>query len=115
MNPIDDYIASLDEPAASTLAALRATLRDLLPDAEEALAYGVPAIKLAGKPVAGFAAFKGHLSYFPHRGDVLARLSDELDGYATSKGTLKFPLDTPLPKALVERLVRARLDELGVP
>lgn len=115
MDPIDDYLAALDEPARSTLGSLRSTLRELLPDAEEALAYGVPAFKVRGKPVAGFAAFKQHLSYFPHSGDVLTRLSDELGGYATSKGTLRFPVDEPLPTTLVERLVRARLDELAAP
>jgi uncharacterized protein YdhG (YjbR/CyaY superfamily) len=111
-NPIDEYLSALDEPAASTLAALRATLRELLPDADEALAYGVPAFNVGGKPVAGFAAFKGHLSYFPHSGDVIDHLADELTDYATSKGTLRFPLDQPLPKPLVERLVRARIAEL---
>jgi uncharacterized protein YdhG (YjbR/CyaY superfamily) len=112
-NPIDDYLEALDEPTRSTLRALRATLRDLLPHAEECLAYGAPAFKVDGKTIAGFAAYKHHLSYLPHSGSVLASLGDELAGYATSKGALKFAVDTPLPRSLVEKLVAARLRELG--
>ena len=112
-NPIDEYLDALDAPARTTLAVLRAMLRELLPGADETLAYGVPAFAIDGKPIAGFAAFTRHLSYFPHSGEVVERLADELTGYATSKGTVKFDRDEPLPRPLVERLVRARLEELG--
>jgi uncharacterized protein YdhG (YjbR/CyaY superfamily) len=112
-NPIDDYLEALDEPKRSTLRALRATLHDLLPHAEEGLAYGAPAFKVDGKTIAGFAAYEHHLSYLPHSGSVLASLGDEVADYATSKGALKFAVDTPLPRSLVEKLVTARLRELG--
>lgn len=112
-NPVDEYLGALDEPAQSTLRALRSTLVDLMPDAEEGLAYGVPAFRVDGKVVAGFAAFQHHLSYFPHSGDVLEQLGDAVAGYTTSKGTLKFGLAEPLPLPLVERLVRARLHEIA--
>jgi uncharacterized protein YdhG (YjbR/CyaY superfamily) len=112
-NPIDDYLDALDEPKRSTLRALRAMLHDLLPHAEECLAYGAPAFKVDGKTVAGFAAYKDHLSYLPHSGSVLVSLGGEVADYATSKGALKFTVDTPLPRSLVEKLVAARLQELG--
>jgi len=62
--------------------------------------------------VAGFAAFKNHLSYFPHSGTVLPELPEEVAGYGASKGTLQFAVDTPLPRSLVEKLIAVRLREL---
>jgi uncharacterized protein YdhG (YjbR/CyaY superfamily) len=74
----------------------------------------MPAFKVGGKTVAGFAAFKNHLSYLPHSGSVLAALADDLAGYETSKGSLRFAVDEPLPKQLVKKLVRTRMRELGL-
>lgn len=110
---VDDYIAALDEPARSTLRTVREAILDVVPDAEQVIAYGAPAFRVAGGAVAGFAAFPGHLSYLPHSGTVLATLADEVAGYRTSKGALRFPLDEPLPAPLVRTLVTARLRELG--
>jgi uncharacterized protein YdhG (YjbR/CyaY superfamily) len=109
---IDAYLASVEGPPGAALDDLRATLRALLPDAEEGLAYRVPAFKVGGKAVAGFAAYKDHLSYLPHSGSVLSTLADELHGWETSKGALKFTADRPLPTELVTSLVAARLREL---
>lgn len=113
-NPIDAYLEALDEPKRSTLRVLRATLHDLLPHAEECLAYGAPAFKVDGKAIAGFAAHKNHLSYLPHSGSVLASLADDVADYETSKGSLRFPVDKPLPKQLVKKLVRTRMREVGL-
>ena len=74
-----------------------------------AMSYGMPAFKVGGRSVAGYAYFKNHCSYFPHSGSVLPGLADQLGGYEWSKGTLRFPIDKPLPKSLVRRLVDARL------
>jgi len=106
---IDAYLASLDEPKRATLAALRESLRRLLPDAEEGISYGLPAFRLRGKTVAGFAAFTRHLSYLPHSGSVFPVLADDLTDYTFSTGALRFPIDQPLPEALVEKLVAVRL------
>ena len=110
---VDEYLAGAPEPQHTTLVALRATLRALLPDATEALSYGVPALTVDGAVVAGYAYFTNHCGYYPHSDSVLASLADDLTGYDWSKGTLRFPIDEPLPEPLVARLVRARLDELG--
>jgi uncharacterized protein YdhG (YjbR/CyaY superfamily) len=109
---IDAYLASLDERKRSTLEDLRRTILDVVPDAEQCISYGMPAFKVNGKTVAGFAAFKGHLSYLPHSGSVLPELADDLAGYTSTKGSLHFPVDKPLPKALVSKLVRTRMREL---
>jgi uncharacterized protein YdhG (YjbR/CyaY superfamily) len=111
---IDRYLAALDEPKRSTLEALRESILEVVPDAEQCLSYGVPAFKVDGKTVAGFAAFKHHLSYLPHSGSVLTALPDEVAAYDTSKGALKFAIDKPLPKRLVKRLVATRMRELGL-
>ncbi len=111
-NSVDEYLNSAPEPQRTTLTALRVTLREVLPNAEEALSYGVPAFKVRGKPVAGYAFFKQHCSYFPHSGSVLQEIADELADFRWSKGTLQFPVDTPLPAELVRRLVEVRLEQL---
>jgi uncharacterized protein YdhG (YjbR/CyaY superfamily) len=71
----------------------------------------MPAFRLRGKTVAGFAAFKDHLSYLPHSGSVISQLAKELQGYPSTKGSLHFPVDRPLPKALVKKLLAVRIGE----
>ena len=110
---VDAYLATVDEPKRSTLEAVRRSIRTVVPDAEECISYGMPAFRVDGKVVAGFAAFKNHLAYLPHSGSVLDTLADELAGYERTSGSLHFAIDTPLPDALVGRLVEAKLNELG--
>jgi uncharacterized protein YdhG (YjbR/CyaY superfamily) len=114
VSDVDAYLDGLDDPQRTTLAILRWTLRSLLPEAEEAMSYGVPTFKVAGKAVAGFAAYRDHCSYLPMSGSVLSSLGDEVAGYSTSKGALKFPVDEPLPRELVTVLVSQRQAEIAV-
>ena len=109
---IDEYIAGAPEPHRGTLVQLRKTLRELLPKAEETLSYGVPAFRLDGKVMAGYAYFKNHCGYYPHSESVLPSLADELDGYEWSKGTLRFKVDQALEPDLVRRLVEVRMQEI---
>lgn len=111
---IDAYLASLAEPQRRTLSDLRADIRALLPDAEECISYGMPAFRVQGTVIAGFAAFKKHLSYLPHSGSVLPALSDDLAEYTMTNGSLHFPLDQPLPRALVRKLLSTRLRQAGI-
>jgi uncharacterized protein YdhG (YjbR/CyaY superfamily) len=106
---VDAYLRAVEEPGRSTLQTLRRTIHEIVPDAEEVISYGVPAFRVGGATVAGFAAFKNHLSYLPFSGSVLSQLADELDGYAMTKSSLHFPADRPLPKALVKKLIKVRL------
>ena len=96
---IDQYLDALEEPKRATLARLRQTILKVLPEADQGISYGVPAFKVRGKAIAGFAAFKNHLSYLPHSGSVFPRLHDELEGYTASSGALRFGIDEPLPGA----------------
>jgi uncharacterized protein YdhG (YjbR/CyaY superfamily) len=109
---VDEYLRGVEEPKRSTLQALRRTILEIVPDAEQVISYRVPAFRLGGNAVAGFAAFKNHLSYLPFSGSVLGQLADELDGYTMTKSALHFPIDRPLPKALVKKLIRVRLAEV---
>ena len=109
---IDDYIGALDEPKRSTLEKVRQTILVIVPDAEQGISYGAPVFKVNGKAVAGFAAFKNHLTFATHTGNVTAQLTDELAGYVVSKGSFQFDVATPLPKKLLKRLIAVRMAEL---
>ena len=106
---IDDYLQGLDEPKRSTLSRLRLDILAVVPDAEQCMSYAVPGFKVDGKTIAGFAAFKNHLSFLPHSGSVFPELAEELAGYEKSSGALRFPVDQPLAPELVEKLVTVRL------
>jgi uncharacterized protein YdhG (YjbR/CyaY superfamily) len=112
---IDTYLAAVDEPARGTLEEVRRSILAVVPDAEQGISYGMPAFRVQGTVVAGFAAFPKHLSYLPHSGSVLGALGDELAGYQGTKSSLHFPIDQPLPRDLVERLVRTRMRQAGLP
>ncbi len=109
---VDEYLGRLDEPKRVTLETLRRSILDVVPDAEQVLSYRVPAFRVDGKIVAGFAAFKDHVSYLPFSGSVLGRLEDQLEAYRMTKSSLHFPVDQPLPDSLVRQLIEVRLAEI---
>jgi len=107
----DEYLAGVKEPARSGLIRLREVIRSAVPaEATEAISYGMPAIKYKGL-LLWFAAFSNHCSLFP-KASVIEAFKNELKGFSTSKGTIHFPLDKPLPAALVRKLVKARVAEV---
>jgi len=110
-HPFDAYLAAQPEPQRSTLQTTAATLRALLPTAEECISYGMPAWKVDGVALAGIAGFVKHCSYFPHSGATLERVpAATLAGYDHDAGTLRFPIDRPLPRPLLRALIVARVD-----
>ena len=109
---VDEYLRGVEEPKCSTLEQLRRTILEIVPDAEQVISYRVPAFRVEGETIAGFAAFKAHLSYLPFSGSVLEALPEELRGYTMTKSALHFPVDRPLPKPLVEKLIGVRLEQL---
>ena len=107
---VDEYLAGVPEPARSTLNKMRAAIRSAVPpEAAETIGYGMPAFKHKGVLV-WFAAFSNHCSLFPTP-SVVEAFKNELKGFQTSKGTIRFPVDKPLPAALVKKLVKARIAE----
>ena len=111
---VDRYLRALGKPERSTLEALRGEILEIVPDAEQVISYRVPAFRVRGGIVAGFAAFKTHLSYLPFSGSVLGQLSEQLEGYSMTKSALHFHVDRPLPKGLVNDLIAVRLAELAL-
>jgi uncharacterized protein YdhG (YjbR/CyaY superfamily) len=106
---VNEYLAGLPEPARSTLKTVRAVIRSVVPaETTEVISYGIPTFKYKRGLVA-LAAFKDHCSFFPMGSSVLDAFKEELKGFRVSKGTLHFPLDRPLPAALVKKIVRARI------
>jgi uncharacterized protein YdhG (YjbR/CyaY superfamily) len=106
---VDAYLEGLEEPKRSTLGQLRSDILAVVPEAEQCISYALPAFRVDGKVIAGFAAFKSHLSYLPHSGSVFPELADELASYRKSTGALRFPVDRPLPASLVAKLIAVRL------
>jgi uncharacterized protein YdhG (YjbR/CyaY superfamily) len=105
---VDDYFARLSEPARSRLQKMRTAIRSAVPgEATEVISYQMPAFKHR-KVLVWFAAFAKHCSLFPTPA-VIEEFKDELKGFATSKGTIQFPTENPLPLALIKRLVKARV------
>lgn len=108
---VDEYLAAVPEPARSTLKKVRAVIRSAVPpEATEAISYGMPVFKYKGSLV-WFAAFSDHCSLFPTT-SVMRTFKNELKAYQTSKGTIRFPVDKPLPAALLKKMVKARVAEV---
>lgn len=105
---VDEYLASVPEPARTTLNTIRATIRSAVPqEATEVISYRIPAFKYKGMLV-WFGAFSDHCSLFPGPG-IMEAFKDELKRYSISKGTVQFPLDKPLPATLLRKIVKARV------
>ena len=108
---VEEYLAGVPEPARSTLKKIRAAIRSAVPPAAtEAISYRIPTFRYKGALLA-FAAFSKHCSLFPMSLRVMEEFKNELKDYETSKGTIHFPVDKPLPAALVKKLVKARIAE----
>ena len=107
---IDEYLAALDDSQRTALEKLRKMIRAAAPRAEECISYGVPAFRLNGLLVA-FGARPNHLAFYPMSANTVADYKDELKDYLTSKGTIRFQPDKPLPATLVRKLVRSRIAE----
>ena len=106
---VDEYLAGVPDDARATLEKLRKTIKTAAPMASEVISYHMPMYKHHGM-LLGFAAFKDHCSIFPGSA-VIEEYKDELKGYHTSKGTIRFPTNKPLPAALVKKLVKARIEQ----
>lgn len=104
---IDAYLAGVPEPKRATLEALRRSILAVIPEAEQCISYAMPAFRVQGKVLAGFAAFKNHLAYLPHSGRVFQEIP-ELDDFEKTTGSLHFAIDTPLPDDIVAKLIAVR-------
>jgi uncharacterized protein YdhG (YjbR/CyaY superfamily) len=111
-NKVDQYLESLPANSRKALENLRQLIQGTVPNAEEGFSYGVPAFKLNGRPLVCYAAFKNHCGFYPMSPEVLNSFAQDLAGFETAKGTIRFTVDKPLSATLVKRIVKARLKEL---
>lgn len=108
----DEYLASFSKDKRAVLEKLQAAIAAAAPGAEEGFSYGMPAFKIGGRSLIWFAAWKDHYSLYPMSSAVRNAYAADLSGYETSKGTIRFPANKPLPHGLVRKLVKARIAEL---
>lgn len=107
----DEYLASVGAEKRAALEKVRKAVRAASPTAEECVSYGLAAFRLDGKPLVALGATAKHCAFYPMSGSTVAAHAEALKGYETSKGTIRFPADRPLPAALVKKLVKARIAE----
>lgn len=109
----DEYLAGVSRDQRATLEKLRKTIKAAAPEAEECISYQLAAFRLHGRPLVAYGASASHCAFYPMSGTTIAAHQDELRGYDTSKGTIRFQASKPLPAALVRMLVKARIQELA--
>ena len=108
---VDEYLANTPEPAQSALKHIRALIQSVVPkETTEVISYGIPMFKYNGMLV-GYAAFAKHCSLFPTGSGVIETFAKELNGFATSKGTIQFTVEKPLPASLIKKIVKQRIKE----
>ena len=110
---IDEYLAALSDDERAVLERLRKTIRAAAPKAEECISYGLAAFRLNGRPLVAFGASANHCALYPMNSTTVAAFQEQLKGFETSKGTIRFAVDKPLPTSLVKKLVKARIAENG--
>lgn len=108
---IDEYIASFPEDIQQTLQKIRQSIREVMPDGEEAIKYGIPTFRLKGKNIVHFAAYKTHFGFYPAPSGI-EEFKKELEPYIAGKGTIQFPLDKPIPYDLVKKVTHFRVKQV---
>jgi uncharacterized protein YdhG (YjbR/CyaY superfamily) len=112
---VEEYLAAVPEPAHSTLKKVRTTIRSVVPaETAEVISYGIPAFKSPRGMLVWYAAVADHCSLFPTAA-VIGKFKEELKAFRVSKGTVHFPVDKPLPSALLKKMVKARIAQMEGP
>ncbi|MGW5239424.1 iron chaperone [Monashia sp. NPDC004114] len=112
MGTLSDYLAEVPDDQRPALQRVVDVARGIVPDAEEGLSYGMPALRYRNKPLIGVVAAAKHLSVFPFSPAVVEAVAPDLEGFSLSKGTIRFSAEQPVPDEVVERIVTLRLAEI---
>jgi uncharacterized protein YdhG (YjbR/CyaY superfamily) len=107
---VKKHYASAPSPHRETMLEMRNRILEIIPDAEEVISYGMPAFKVGGTVVAGLLANKKHVGYYPFSGSILKLFPEELDKYSKTMSAVHVPIDKPLPKGLIKKLIKARIN-----
>ena len=107
------HLKKFDKPQREILQQLRVAIAEELPEAEEVIKYGIPTFAINGKGVIGFDGYKNHNSIFPYSGSINEQLKDDLAKYVQTKGSIHFEKEKPFPKALLKKIIKARLKQLS--
>jgi uncharacterized protein YdhG (YjbR/CyaY superfamily) len=110
---IDEYLAGVNADQRAALGKLRKSIRAVAPKAEECISYGLAAFRLNGRPLVAFGASAKHCAFYPMNSTTVEAFREQLKHFETSKGTIRFQTDNPLPATLVRKLVKARIAETG--
>jgi uncharacterized protein YdhG (YjbR/CyaY superfamily) len=109
---ITAHLKKFDKPQRDVLQAVRVAIAELLPEADEVIKYGIPTFAIEGKGVIGFDGYKNHNSIFPYSGSINEILRDDLAKYVQTKGSIHFEKEKPFPKALLKKIVKARIKQI---
>jgi uncharacterized protein YdhG (YjbR/CyaY superfamily) len=112
MTAIDDYLKKVEQSKKKALERIRAMAKEVVPGAEEVISYGMPTLKYQGKPFLGFDAHKHHIGIYPYSGHVIEKLKEELRGFQFTKGAIRVPLDKPIPKTTLRKIIALRLQAI---
>ena len=112
MTVIDDYLTNVDPAKRKELERIRTLAKKTVPEAEEAISYGMPTLTYQGKPFLGFATRKHHIGIYPYSGQVIEELKDQLHEYGFSKGAIRVPLDHPISDELLKQIIHHRLKQI---
>jgi uncharacterized protein YdhG (YjbR/CyaY superfamily) len=109
MTVIDDYLEQVEPKKRAELERIRLLAKEIVPAAEETIAYGMPTLKYKGKSFLGFAARKNHIGIYPYSGEVIETLKDQLQDYGLSSGAIRVPLNKPMPETLLREIINRRV------
>jgi uncharacterized protein YdhG (YjbR/CyaY superfamily) len=112
MSEVDTYLAALPQSQRVELEKIRSIVKHMVPDSEELISYKMPTFKYKGKSLIHFAAFTNHMSLFPASGRITEKLGDKLADFKTSKGTLQFTVEQPIPEAIIVKIIQLRIQEI---
>lgn len=112
MTVIDTYLTTVEPSKRKELERIRTLAMQVVPEAEEAIVYGMPTLKYRGKPFLGFDAHKHHIGIYPYSGQVIETLKDQLHNYSFSKGAIRIPLDQPISEELLKQIIHLRLQQI---
>jgi uncharacterized protein YdhG (YjbR/CyaY superfamily) len=110
-NTVEEYLKDVPAEKLAALEKLRKTIRSVVPNAEEYISYGMPTFRYRGRGLVSYAAFKDHCSLFPLNSTLIKTYAEDLEDFKTSKGTIQFLVDSPLPASLVKKIIKARMKE----